>query len=85
MSIQTDSNSSYTAPGIDGMVEDWSADKQAFDVPWGKLMMWIFLLSDTFIFSIFLTGYMNVRLSQTDNWPNPSEVFALEISAITCR
>lgn len=79
MSIQTDSNSSYTAPGIDGMVEDWSADKQAFDVPWGKLMMWIFLLSDTFIFSIFLTGYMNVRLSQTDNWPNPSEVFALEI------
>ena len=79
MSIQTDSNSSYTAPGIDGMVEDWSADKQAFDVPWGKLMMWIFLLSDTFIFSIFLTGYMNVRLSQTDNWPNPSEVFALSL------
>ena len=23
---------------------------------------------------------MNVRLSQTDNWPNPSEVFALEIA-----
>ena len=43
-------------------------------------MMWIFLLSDTFIFSIFLTGYMNVRMSQTDNWPNPSEVFALEIA-----
>jgi cytochrome c oxidase subunit 3 len=80
MTIQTDNSKSYTAPGIDGMVADWSADKQAFDVPWGKLMMWIFLLSDTFIFSIFLTGYMNVRLSQTDNWPNPSEVFALEIA-----
>ena len=79
MTTQTDESTSYTAPGIDGMVSDWSADKQAFDVPWGKLMMWIFLLSDTFIFSIFLTGYMNVRLSQTDNWPNPSEVFALEI------
>jgi cytochrome c oxidase subunit 3 len=62
------------------MVSDWSADKQAFDVPWGKLMMWIFLLSDTFIFSIFLTGYMNVRLSQTATWPSPSEVFALEIA-----
>jgi cytochrome c oxidase subunit III len=62
------------------MVSDWSADKQAFDVPWGKLMMWIFLLSDTFIFSIFLTGYMTVRLSATDAWPNPSEVFALDIA-----
>ena len=62
------------------MVSDWSADKQAFDVPWGKVMMWIFLLSDTFIFSIFLTSYMTVRLSTTDTWPNPSEVFALEIA-----
>jgi cytochrome c oxidase subunit III len=49
-------------------------------VPWGKLMMWIFLLSDTFIFSIFLTGYMTVRLSATEPWPNPSEVFALTIA-----
>jgi cytochrome c oxidase subunit 3 len=79
MAIKARSKGNYTAPGINGMVEDWSADKQAFDVPWGKLMMWIFLLSDTFIFSIFLTGYMNVRMSQTENWPNPSEVFALEI------
>ncbi len=80
MTIQTDTSTSYTAPGIEGMVSDWAADKQAFDVPWGKLMMWIFLLSDTFIFSIFLTGYMTVRLSATDPWPNPSEVFALEIA-----
>jgi cytochrome c oxidase subunit 3 len=42
-------------------------------------MMWIFLLSDTFIFSCFLTGYMNVRMSTTEAWPNPSEVFALTI------
>jgi cytochrome c oxidase subunit III len=80
MTIQTDTSTSYTAPGVQGMVSDWSADKQAFDVPWGKLMMWIFLLSDTFIFSIFLTGYMTVRLSATDAWPNPSEVFALDIA-----
>ena len=59
------------------VVEDWSADKQAFQVPWGKAMMWIFLLSDTFIFSIFLTSYMKVRISTTVPWPNPSEVFAL--------
>ncbi|NQZ22644.1 MAG: cytochrome c oxidase subunit 3 [Colwellia sp.] len=59
---------------------DWGADKQAFDMPWGKLMMWIFLLSDTFIFSIFLISYMNVRMSVTVPWPNPSEVFALTIA-----
>jgi cytochrome c oxidase subunit 3 len=79
MTAQTDKSRSYTEPGIAGVVSDWSADKQAFDMPWGKLMMWIFLLSDTFIFSVFLTGYMNVRMSATDQWPNPSEVFALEI------
>ncbi len=74
-----------TAPGFaqgkgwHGVVGDWSADKQSFEVPWGKAMMWIFLLSDTFIFSCFLTSYMKVRVSTTIPWPNPSEVFALTI------
>ena len=79
MATMTDKSSDYTKPGVTGMVSDWSSDKQTFDMPWGKLMMWIFLLSDTFIFSVFLTAYMNVRLSATDPWPNPSEVFALEL------
>jgi cytochrome c oxidase subunit 3 len=57
---------------------DWSSDQRAFkNVPWGKAMMWIFLLSDTFIFSCFLISYMSVRMSTTVPWPNPSEVFAL--------
>src|SRR3989337_2294141 len=65
-------------PGIQGIVADWSSDQRAFkNVPWGKAMMWIFLLSDTFIFSCFLIGYMTVRISTTVPWPNPSEVFAL--------
>ena len=63
--------------GSKGVVTDYSADKQAFHIPWGKAMMWIFLLSDTFIFSCFLVGYMHVRMSSTIPWPNPSEVFAL--------
>ena len=66
-------------PGLPGVVGDFASDKQAFVVPWGKAMMWIFLLSDTFIFSCFLTGYMHVRMSTTVPWPNPSEVFALTI------
>ncbi|WNC66788.1 heme-copper oxidase subunit III family protein [Thalassotalea nanhaiensis] len=61
-------------------VADWSADKETFNMPWGKLMMWIFLLSDTFIFSIFLTSYMKVRMTTTADWPSSSEVFALTIA-----
>jgi cytochrome c oxidase subunit 3 len=67
------------AGGVPGVVSDFSADKQAFAVPWGKAMMWIFLLSDTFIFTCFLTAYMHVRVSSTAAWPNASEVFALNI------
>ena len=64
--------------GLGGVVADWSSDQRAFkNVPWGKAMMWIFLLSDTFIFSIFLLSYMTVRMSTTVPWPNPSEIFAL--------
>ena len=64
--------------GLKGVVADWSSDQRAFKgVPWGKAMMGIFLVSDTFIFSIFLLSYMTVRMSTTVAWPNPSEVFAL--------
>src|SRR5947207_6635793 len=66
--------------GLQGIVADWSSDQRAFkNVPWGKAMMWIFLLSDTFIFSCFLISYMPVRMSTTDPWPNPSEVFGLTL------
>ena len=66
--------------GLQGVVADWSSDQRAFKrVPWGKAMMWIFLLSDTFIFACFLTSYMMVRASTTVPWPNPSEVFALTL------
>jgi cytochrome c oxidase subunit 3 len=66
--------------GWEGFAADWSSDQQAFKTAsWGKVMMWIFLLSDTFIFSCFLLSYMTVRMSTTVPWPNPSEVFALEL------
>ncbi|MHC5348627.1 heme-copper oxidase subunit III family protein [Metapseudomonas furukawaii] len=62
------------------VARDWASDRDAFkQVPWGKAMMWIFLLSDTFVFTCFLTGYMSVRMSTTAAWPNPSEVFALTL------
>jgi len=73
-------NPTLAASGWRGLIADWSSDRQAFHVSWGKAMMWIFLLSDTFIFSCFLTGYMTVRASTTVPWPNPSEVFALHVA-----
>ena len=36
------------------MSADMGSDQTAFKgVQWGKVMMWIFLLSDTFVFSLF--------------------------------
>jgi cytochrome c oxidase subunit 3 len=68
------------ADGWQGIVTDWTSDQRAFkNVPWGKAMMWIFLLSDTFIFSIFLLSYMTVRMSTTEPWPHASEIFALHM------
>ena len=40
--------------GLAGVATDWASDQRAFkNVSWGKAMMWIFLLSDTFIFGSF--------------------------------
>jgi len=66
--------------GWRGITADWASDQRAFkNVSWGKAMMWIFLLSDTFIFGCFLLSYMTARMSTRVPWPNPSEVFALRI------
>ena len=65
---------------LSGLIDDWSSDQRAFKgVGWRKSMMWIFLLSDTFIFSIFLLSYMTARMSTKVAWPNASEVFSLHI------
>ena len=79
----TATHAADTETAWQSIATDWSADKQTFHVPWGKAMMWIFLLSDTFIFSCFLTGYMNVRVSTAVPWPNPSEVFGLEVFGVS--
>src|SRR5436853_7568260 len=78
---QTRTADSVALPeGLQGIVADWSSDQRAFkNVRWGKAMMWIFLLSDTFIFSYFLISYMTVRMSTTNPWPSPSEVFSLTL------
>jgi cytochrome c oxidase subunit 3 len=78
--LEVERSTSAAGGALREVAADWSQDKQAFPVPWGKAMMWIFLLSDTFVFTCFLTSYMNVRISTTEQWPNPSEVFALTVA-----
>ena len=70
--------------GFKGLSHDMGSDQTAFKgVQWGKAMMWIFLVSDTFVFSIFLISYMTVRFSTKAEWPNPSEVFALHVGHVS--
>ncbi|UTV30694.1 heme-copper oxidase subunit III family protein [Photobacterium atrarenae] len=61
------------------IVNDFSADRAVYPISSFKTMMWLFLLSDIFVFGCFLTGYMAVRITTTTPWPVPSEVFALTI------
>ena len=76
----TDHQAPNRRGGLLGVVADWGSDQRSFkSASWRKAMMWIFLVSDTFIFSCFLISYMNVRMSTTAEWPHPSEIFALEI------
>ena len=81
MAETTVANTGAARPaGLQGIAADWASDQRAFkNVSWGKAMMWIFLLSDTFVFGCFLLSYMTARISTRVPWPNPSEVFALQI------
>lgn len=78
---RTESNEALArTSGMGAFAADWASDQRAFkNVSWGKAMMWIFLLSDTFVFGCFLVAYMTARMSTADPWPNASEVFALHI------
>lgn len=57
----------------------WSGGRSPFKVSYGKLMMWIFLLSDAFTFSGLLISYGVHRYSAAGDtsfpWPLPDMVF----------
>jgi len=52
----------------------WSGGRSPFNVEYGKLMMWYFLMSDAFTFGAFLIAYGTVRFS-SHSWPDPNKVF----------
>ncbi|MCU0423849.1 MAG: cytochrome c oxidase subunit 3 [Bacteroidia bacterium] len=57
----------------------WGGGNSPFNVSYGKLMMWIFLLSDAFTFSSLLVAYGFIRYSFNGDvanpWPSPDMVF----------
>jgi len=52
----------------------WTGGKSPFNLEYGKLMMWYFLMSDAFTFGAFLISYGTIRFSQ-NFWPDPNVVF----------
>jgi cytochrome c oxidase subunit 3 len=67
----------------------WSGGSEPMKASYGKLMMWFFLLSDTFTFSALLVTYGMIRFSNnaydgvvekfyfsTTHWPVPDKVFS---------
>lgn len=52
----------------------WGGGRRPFAARYGKLMMWFFLISDSFTFGGLLISYGLVRISH-DWWPDPDIVF----------
>ena len=67
-------HNSHGHGGHHELEEDWSGGKNVFDVSYGKLMMWYFLLSDAFTFAGFLIAYGSIRFG-SPSWPVPDFVF----------
>ncbi len=62
------------ATTVTAPVKYWTGGKSPFNVEYGKLMMWYFLMSDSFTFGAFLISYGTTRFA-TNGWPNPNEAF----------
>jgi cytochrome c oxidase subunit 3 len=66
--------SAQVSPVDEVKTTPWSGGKSPFDVEYGKMMMWFFLLSDAFTFSSLLIAYGSLRFSST-SWPAADLIF----------
>src|SRR2546426_11018750 len=58
------------------LASDWGGGRSPFAVGWPKLMMWLFLVSDTLTFAGLLAGFGGVRIS-LGPWPRRPPGFNL--------
>ena len=56
------------SPSIDSKTL-WGGGSSPFNVSYGKIMMWFFLVSDAFTFSGLLISYGFMRHSFAESWP----------------
>lgn len=52
----------------------WGGGRSPYNVSYGKMMMWFFLLSDALTFGAFLISYGTTRFFSTA-WPDANQVF----------
>lgn len=53
----------------------WNGGRSPFNVSWGKMMMWFFLVSDAFTFSSLIIAYGTMRHRFEQIWPKANDVF----------
>lgn len=59
---------------VDAKKNRWLGGESPFQISYGKIMMWFFLMSDAFTFGAFLISYGTTRFNSAV-WPSPNEVF----------
>lgn len=65
---------SQAATATTAETKPWGGGRSPFNVSYGKIMMWFFLLSDAFTFGAFLISYGTKRFF-SEVWPDPNHVF----------
>jgi len=53
----------------------WGGGRSPFNVSWGKIYMWFFLVSDAFTFSSLIIAYGVLRHRYAETWPGANDVF----------
>ena len=60
------------------LADRWAGGRSPFDVGWGKLMMWLFLMSDALTFSGMLIGLWTLRLG-SPSWPDRTQIMNIQL------
>jgi cytochrome c oxidase subunit 3 len=72
-----------SSPAAGLPLNHWQGGVSPFGIPWQKLMMWLFLVTDALLFAGFLSGYGFVRLA-SPGWPDVANVVPmLKIAVMT--